>query len=255
MKTLGKHLTNIRKKGSHLVVPYIMAGDGGLDKLVDELMFLQEKGVSAIEVGIPFSDPVADGPVIQDAGLRALNANVTLTDIINKLKNTSITIPLVIMSYLNPIYHYGIEKFISDLSDTPVKGLIIPDMPFEHTDMITEFLSDSDISLIPLVSLTSSKERMQLLVDNAEGFIYAITVNGTTGERVAFDSRIEDRLDFLSSISEYPVLAGFGISEKEHVMNFDKHCDGVIIGSKIVNMLHLKQQDELANFLSEIISL
>lgn len=250
-KGLEKHLNELKTAGKMLVVPYIMAGDGGVEKLEERLLFLEECGVSAIEIGIPFSDPVADGPVIQAAGSRALDQKTTLQAIISKLQKTTVQLPLIVMSYFNPIYRLGLEKVITELKETPVKGLIIPDLPFEHREYIEPLLTDTDIALIPLLSLTSPKERMKEIAEYAEGFIYAVTVNGTTGARTAFAQNIEEHLTYLSSVSSVPVLAGFGVSAIQHVQKFSQACDGVIIGSKVVQLLAEKKNSELATFLKE----
>ncbi|EAG9320761.1 tryptophan synthase subunit alpha [Listeria monocytogenes] len=249
---MTKTLTNkLAKKDHAAVVTYIMGGDGGLDNLEEQLLFLEKSGVSAIEIGIPFSDPVADGPIIQLAGLRALKEQVSLEAILNKLARSKVQIPLIIMSYINPIFHLGIPKFVELVQKTPVKGLIIPDLPFEHQILITPELEGTDIALIPLVSLTSPKERLEEIAKQAEGFIYAVTVNGTTGVRSEFDAHIDNHLAYLKSISPVPVLAGFGVSSIEHVEKFAHVCDGVIIGSKVVQMLHEEKTAELGVFLQK----
>lgn len=237
--------------GTKVIVPYIMAGDGGLENLEANLQLLEKSGATAIEIGIPFSDPVADGPVIQSAGLRALNKGVSLSAILDKLKTSKITIPLIIMSYINPIYKYGIAAFIEAIQDTPVKGLIIPDLPYEHKKMVSDKLVNTDISLVPLVSLTSSEARMKEISTDAEGFIYAVTVNGITGARQQFATNLREHFIRLKSVSPIPVLAGFGISTQTHVEQFHQICDGVVIGSKFVQLFHEGKADEVAAFLEE----
>ncbi|MBP1041673.1 tryptophan synthase subunit alpha [Vagococcus sp. BWB3-3] len=255
VKTLETHLKGIRAEGKALIVPYIMAGAQGLDQLEAELQLLEEANVSAIEIGIPFSDPVADGPVIQAAGLKALEAGVSLKGIIKVIQETKVQTPLVIMSYFNPIYGMGIETFINELKETTVKGLIIPDLPAEHQDYIQPYLAGTDIAIIQLVSLTSPEARIKELVSQAEGFIYAVTVNGTTGQRQDFDSSVGQYLMKLSQQTEVPVLAGFGISQKEQVEQFLKSCDGAIIGSKIVNLFLENRQQEVKTFMTEVSAL
>ncbi|GFH39715.1 tryptophan synthase subunit alpha [Pseudolactococcus insecticola] len=253
MKTLGQHLTALKAADKTLIVPYIMAGDHekGVAGLPETIEFLVANGASAIEVGIPFSDPVADGPVIELAGIRSLKNGTTLTNVIETLKTVTTDVPLVIMSYFNPIYKYGIEKFITDLKETAVKGLILPDVPREHENMITPFLADSDIALVPLVTLTSIPERQAELVKNAEGFIYAVTVNGVTGAGHDYRADLNQHLQHLSELSDAPVLAGFGVSTIDHVKGFRKVVDGVIIGSYIVKALHEKRSSEVADFLKQ----
>lgn len=253
MKALGNFLKNKSDQGQMLVIPYIMAGDhaDGLDGLAETIAFLEENGASAIEIGIPFSDPVADGPVIELAGIRALKNGTTLTNAIETLKTIKTDVPLVIMSYFNPIYKYGIEKFVNDLKDTPVKGLILPDVPREHENMIAPFLTNTDIALVPLVTLTSIPERQAELVKDAKGFIYAVTVNGVTGAGHDYRADLNQHLAKLSEISDAPVLAGFGVSSITHVENFRKAVDGVIVGSYIVKGLHDGKTDEIADFLQK----
>lgn len=196
MKKLGTYFKNKVENDEMLIVPYIMAGDhvDGLDGLAQTIQFLEENGASAIEIGIPFSDPVADGPVIEQAGIRALANGTTLKKVIDKLKQIKTSIPLIIMSYINPIYKYGIEKFVADLGATPVVGLILPDVPREHENMITPYLADTPITLIPFVTLTSTLERQKELVRDASGFIYAVTVNGVTGAGRTYSENLNEHL-------------------------------------------------------------
>lgn len=244
-------LQNAIEQANLAVVPYMMAGDGGLDQLEKQMQLLSDAGATAIELGIPFSDPVADGPVIQKAGARALADNISLEQILDVLTMSKIEIPLVVMSYFNPIYHLGVEKFIELAKKTPIKGLIIPDLPYEHRDFILPHLENTDIALIPLISLTSPKERMKMIAKQAQGFIYAVTVNGTTGERAVFGDKIDENLIYLKTISSVPVLAGFGISNLEHVARFSAVCDGVIVGSKVVQLMHEGKHAELSKFINE----
>lgn len=165
-KTLTKHLQEIKASGKGIFVSYIMAGghDKGLDGLFEMIDLLENSGASAIEVGIPWSDPVADEPVIELAGQRSLAKGVNLTGIVEKLQEKTVEVPLVIMTYINLVYQYGIEKFVKDLAGTSVKGLIIPDLPHEHENLIKLYLDNTDIALVPLVSLTTGVERQKNLL-------------------------------------------------------------------------------------------
>lgn len=249
-KTLTKHLENIATSGKGIFVPYIMAGDyeKALDSLFDTITFLENSGASAIEVGIPWSDPVADGPVIELAGQRSLANGVNLTAIVQKLQEKQTTIPLVIMTYINPVYQYGIEKFIADLKNTSVKGLIIPDLPHEHENMVKPYLTDTDIALVPLVSLTTGIERQKTLCKDAEGFIYAVAINGVTGKTGNYRDNLDKHLTNLKTIADIPVLTGFGVSTPADIERFNKVSDGVIVGTKIVRGLHEGKTDDVANF-------
>ena len=254
-KTLTKHLQAIKDSKRGIFVPYIMAGDHakGLDGLFETIALLENSGVSAIEVGIPWSDPVADGPVIELAGQRSLAKDVTLTAIIKKLQEQKTQVPLVIMTYINPVYQYGIEAFVKDLAETSVKGLIIPDLPDEHADFITPYLKDSDIALVPLVSLTTGIDRQKQLIDGAEGFIYAVAVNGVTGKAGSYRDDLDHHLAQLHEIASIPVLTGFGVSSMEDVHRFNKVSDGVIVGSKIVKTLHQGETEAVAHFISQAV--
>lgn len=235
------------EEGNRAFVPYIMAGENGLDTLKETILFLQEAGVTAIELGIPFSDPVADGPVIQAAGERALSHGVTLRTVMEEVAKfkDEVTVPLVYMTYLNPILQYGIEAFVEDCRVNGISGLIIPDLPLEETGFMREALQEANVALIPLVSLTSPEERIQKITAEAEGFIYAVTVNGITGVRDNFADDLSTHFEKLKAISPVPVLAGFGISTPEHVRSMGTFADGVIVGSAIVTALSQKDYTQV----------
>ncbi len=226
-------------KGDKAFVPYIMAGDGGLETIKPTILKLQQLGVSAIEVGIPFTDPVADGPTIEKAGQRALSHGVTLKGILQELTSFAdeIAVPLVAMTYLNPILAYGIEAFARNAYAAGIRGLIVPDMPLEESSILHPALKAQGIALVQLVSLTSPPERVKKLAAASEGFIYAITVNGTTGVRAEFAENLPAHFSELKRHSNVPVLAGFGISTPGQVKELSTFADGVIVGSQIVAAL------------------
>lgn len=231
----------------NLFVPYIMAGDGGLDVLEKRIAFLEDCGVAAIELGIPFSDPVADGPTIQEAGQRALKSGTTLTGVLETLETfkANRTISIILMAYLNPIFSYGIEKFAVDCKAAGVDGIIIPDLPMEEEDLVTESLHKQSIAFIRLAALTSPKERIEKLARRSEGFLYAVAVKGTTGVQATHDKNIKSYLQTLKEESNVPVLAGFGISTAKQAQELSSYCDGVIVGSKLVQLLHEGKTDEV----------
>lgn len=236
-KTLTSYFQANKAASVPSFVPYIMAGANGLEQLPIEIEVLAENGATAIELGVPFSDPVADGPIIQAAGLAAFANQTTLKKIIATLKKIDSPVPLILMGYANSFFHYGIEALLFDLAETSVKGLIIPDLPYEHRNLIQPYLIDSDIALIQLVTLTSSEKRIQELTAVAEGFVYGVTINGTTGVDKTYSDTLQDHLKKITEISPIPVLAGFGISNREQVEAFNEVCDGVVVGSKLVATL------------------
>lgn len=248
MTTLQRAIESVNDKA---FIPYIMAGDGGLENIKKQILFLQQNGATAIEVGIPFSDPVADGPVIQAAGIRALEAGANLRNILAELTaiKDEVTVPLVVMTYLNPIINFGIEAFAKAAQEANVKGLIVPDMPLEESDLMKPALAQKDIALVQLISLTSPQQRIDQLAEAAEGFIYAVTVNGITGARKGFDTTLHDHLAQLKAASNIPVLAGFGISTRAHVEDMNQTVDGVIVGSAIVQAFHEGRESDIANLM------
>ncbi|MGM8211354.1 tryptophan synthase subunit alpha [Virgibacillus sp. W0430] len=235
-----------RDANENLFVPYIMAGDGGLDQLEDRMLFLQASGVAAIEVGIPFSDPVADGPSIQDAGQRALKAGTTLASVLETLEQfkEKREVPTIIMTYVNLIYRYGVEQFALDCINAGIDGVIVPDVPLEEEDFLTSTFQKHSIAFIRLAARTSPPERLKQIAERAEGFLYAVSVNGTTGARATHQESVHAYLETLKRYSNVPVLAGFGVSTPEQAQQLSANCDGVIVGSKIVDLFH--QSDKLA---------
>jgi tryptophan synthase alpha chain len=240
--------TNNRKA----FVPYIMAGDGGLDNLVNRMVLLEKFGATAIELGVPFSDPVADGPTIQRAGIRALENGTTLKGIISEVAKARrvVSIPIILMTYLNPVYSFGIEAFVKEISDAGVDGCIIPDLPIEEEDMIAPNLENVDVELIRLVTPTTPRERIKLISSKGNGFLYAVTVKGITGVRNEYDAELYQFLKAVQEISLIPVLAGFGISSEEQINVLTKHCDGVIVGSKIVDLFETNNLVEMEGLMS-----
>lgn len=237
---ISQTFDRLKKNDDKAFIAYIMAGDGGLSQLEKQMKYLIEQGTDIIELGIPFSDPLADGPTIQKAGQRALAHGVTLKAILEKVASfkEQISVPIVLMGYLNPIYHLGLDQFTQLAQDAGITGIILPDLPFEEEDVIKNHLDQADIALIRLVTINSGPNRMKKLTKDAKGFIYAVTVAGTTGQQDNYSQETYDYLDQLREISPIPVCAGFGISNRSMAEKIGKHVDGVIVGSAIVNALH-----------------
>ncbi|WP_079510297.1 tryptophan synthase subunit alpha [Mesobacillus jeotgali] len=248
MDRIEKALTEKSKKA---FVPYIMAGDGGLESLKEKLLFLQECGADAIEIGIPFSDPVADGPTIQKAGIRALARGITVKKVLQNLESykNEVSIPVILMTYLNPLVAYGIDAFSHDAANAGVSGCIIPDLPIEEEELVLGSFEQAGLSLIRLVTLTTPKERIKEIAERATGFIYAVTVTGITGTRNKFSEDLAEFLNSVKSASSVPVLAGFGVSTEAQVEEVCKHCDGVIVGSKIIDLFEQNKLEEIKNLI------
>ncbi|MDZ5711907.1 tryptophan synthase subunit alpha [Jeotgalibacillus haloalkalitolerans] len=248
---IKKAIEQVNEQGAKAFVPYIMAGDPSIDDLKDQLHFLQQSGATVIELGIPFSDPAADGPVIQEAGKRALSNGASLSKILEALSaiKETLTVPIVLMTYINPLYKYGLNKVFQDIEDAGVSGLIIPDLPYEQNALIQPFISKTDLAVIQLVTLTSPEERIKTLAEASEGFLYAVSVTGITGERANISEKLESFISRLKSYSSVPVLAGFGISTPEQVKEVSSYGDGVIVGSKIVDLQYKNLQTDIENLI------
>lgn len=244
--------TAIRQREGTAFIPYIMAGDGGLDRLIPTIVQLEEMGATAIELGIPFSDPVADGPIIEAAGMRALSDGVTLQHVLDHLIEGSdqFKVPIVLMTYLNPVFRYGIQPFFDRAAECGVSGVIIPDLPFEESLQLFDGIERNGVAVVPLVTLTSSSKRIAAILDRAEGFVYAVTLKGTTGQTDVFPEELLDHLKTLTATSPIPVLAGFGVHRAEQVQTLGTVCDGVIVGSYIVEAFHEGRVDDVRRLIA-----
>ncbi|WP_242142384.1 MULTISPECIES: tryptophan synthase subunit alpha [unclassified Bacillus cereus group] len=242
------------EQGKKAFIPYIMGGDGGLDVLKERLRFLDKAEASMVEIGIPFSDPVADGPTIQRAGKRALDGGVTLEGILQALAEVRehVKIPFVLMTYFNPILAFGKERFIKKCLKAGIDGIIIPDLPYEEQSIIAPLLHDANIALIPLVTVTSSAERIKKITRESQGFVYAVTVAGVTGARRDFQQDMYRYLETVKAHVHLPVVAGFGISTTKHIKEMMTVCDGVVVGSKMIELLEMEQHDEISKLIGAV---
>ena len=249
-----ERITAAFQDGKKAFIPYVMGGDGGLDKLKEQIRFLDEAGASIVEIGIPFSDPVADGPTIQRAGKRALDSGTTLRGIFQALAEVrqEVTIPFVLMTYLNPILAFGKEQFIGSCLEAGVDGIIVPDLPYEEQNIIAPLLRDANIAFIPLVTVTSPVERIEKITRESQGFVYAVTVAGVTGARQDFKQEIHSYLEKVKAHVHLPVVAGFGISTTEHIEEMIAVCDGVVVGSKVIELLEKGAQDEICELIGAV---
>ncbi|MGM9926165.1 MAG: tryptophan synthase subunit alpha [Bacillus sp. (in: firmicutes)] len=240
-------IQRILERGDKCFVPYIMAGDGGVDQLVARLEFLEKAGATMIEIGIPFSDPAADGPVIQAAGIRALKEGTTIQGIFQVLERVrdTVSIPLIFMTYLNPVLAIGLERFARQCAAIGIDAVIIPDVPLEEEHEVKPYLEEQGLALIRLATLTSPPERLKTLAEGAEGFLYAVAVKGVTGSRSGFEEDVLAYMRSLKEMSAVPVLAGFGISTPEHVKKMSAVCDGIIVGSRIVSCFQEGKEDQI----------
>ncbi|MBQ9669324.1 MAG: tryptophan synthase subunit alpha [Prevotella sp.] len=221
---------------------YFCAGCPTLDSTGDVILTMQRRGIDFIEVGIPFSDPLADGPVIQTAATRALKNGMSVRLLLEQLRavREQVSIPLILMGYLNPILHYGIEQFCADAADAGVSGLIIPDLPFDdYLATVRPAADRHDLRVIMLITPETSDERIRFIDDNTDGFIYMVSSAAITGAQKSFDEQKQDyfrRIDRMQLRN--PRMIGFGISNRQTLEAARQNAAGAIIGSKFVTLLN-----------------
>lgn len=221
---------------------YFCAGCPTLEGTADVTLTLQRRGIDMIEVGIPFSDPMADGPVIQDAATRSLRNGMTLAKIFDQLRaiKDEVRIPLVLMGYLNPIMQYGIEAFCRSCVDSGVSGVIIPDLPFkDYMDEIKPVADRYDLRVIMLITPETSEERIRFIDDHTDGFIYMVSSAATTGAQKSFDEAKQEYFRRINAMNlRNPRMIGFGISNRQTLESSQQNAAGAIIGSKFVTLLN-----------------
>ena len=229
-------------KDSKLLSLYFCAGCPTLEGTGDVIKTLENRGISMIEVGMPFSDPLADGPVIQSAGTVALKNGMTLKLLLSQLKaiKDEVTVPLIIMGYLNPIMHFGIEKFFAACADAGVSGTIIPDLPFDDYQKVVKPIADRyDIRVIMMITPETSEERIRFIDDNTDGFIYMVSSASVTGAQSNFDDAKQSYFNKVNAMKlRNPRMIGFGISNKQTLESAQNNAAGAIIGSKFVSLLN-----------------
>lgn len=233
------------------LIPFIMGGDPDIERSVEILHALPKAGADLIEIGIPFSDPTADGPSIQRAGIRALKAKTTLTKILEMVRGFRIiddATPLILMGYYNPVMHYGPERFAKDAAVAGVDGIILVDLPPEEEQEIVPFLKQNDLALIRLIAPTTQGDRLGILLKSASGFVYTIALKGITGVGAANAGDLNARIHEIKSHTGLPVVAGFGIRTKAQIDALKGVADGAVVGSALVDVIEAnaeKSKDEL----------
>ncbi len=233
------------------LVPFITAGYPEPSEFLDTLRAIAEVG-DVVEIGIPFSDPMADGMTIQRSSYVAIEKGVTLKWIFDQLESIKgqIEIPIVFMSYLNPLLAYGFEELAQRALDSGVCGFIVPDLPFEECAEIRSALEAKGLGLIQLVTPATPQDRLEMLARESRGFLYAVTINGITGGDSGLPDDLAEYLDKVSEVSPLPVCAGFGIRAAEDVVNVGKHAAGAIVGSALVEVL--ENGNDPAEFLRQL---
>jgi tryptophan synthase alpha chain len=253
MNRIDKAFSELKGKNKKAFVPFITAGDPTLDITKSLILTLKSVGADIIELGIPFSDPIADGPSIQRASLRSLEHNTSLRDVLNMVaeirKDTQI--PIVLMGYYNPIFKYGVAKFTKDATESGVDGVVVADLPPDESAELTKSAKEHNLATIFLVAPTSTPDRVKLIAESCTGYIYCVSTTGVTGARTTVSDMLTPTLKLIKKYTDKPIAVGFGVSTPEQASEIAKVADGVIIGSAIVNIIE-KYKDNPSELLSSV---
>lgn len=240
MKSVSEQFQALRDRQQCALIPFVTAGDPDLATTAAALKALDRSGADFIELGVPYSDPLADGPVIQAAATRALQKGTTLDNVLELVKTVSpeLQAPIILFTYYNPILNRGIDTFFQDIAAAGAKGIVIPDLPLEEVSGVIESATQHGIEVILLVAPTSPKERIRAIAEKSQGFIYLVSVTGVTGMRTEIQGRVQELLAELHAITDKPVAVGFGVSQPEQAAQLrDWGADGVVVGSAFVKRL------------------
>jgi len=228
-------------------IPFIVAGYPDMSATKDIMLCLQKNGAAAIELGIPFSDPLADGPVIQAAAKESLDSGTNIEKVFNFLEENkhSFEVPVILFTYFNLVLNYGLERFVERSKLCNISGFIIPDLPLEESDYLNELSKKANIDHIMLIAPTSDTDRIKAIAQKSSGFIYMVSSTGVTGIRDSFSTVLSDVINSIRQVSATPIAVGFGVSKPEHIKTLSKmNVQGSIIGSAIVKLIQERRHDK-----------
>ncbi|MCG3115207.1 MAG: tryptophan synthase subunit alpha [Candidatus Manganitrophus sp. SA1] len=245
MSRIESTMKSVTARGEKALIAYVMAGDPTLSETAQIVLEMEKAGADLIELGVPFSDPVADGPTIQKASERALRQGVTLRGVLDlvTLLRRQTKIPLILMTYSNPIYAFGLGAFFKEAKGAGVDGLIVPDLPHEEAKEFLSLAKRHLIDLIFLVAPTTPAERAERIVKDSGGFVYYVSLTGITGAALTEKESIRARIQKLKSMTDRPVAVGFGISTPDEAKEMGQAADGIIVGSALVKIIETAQND------------
>ncbi|MUO81377.1 tryptophan synthase subunit alpha [Agrobacterium vitis] len=239
---MDKRFADLKEEGRPALVTYFMGGDPDFETSLAIMKALPQAGADVIELGMPFSDPMADGPAIQMAGQRALKAGQTLVktlDMAREFRKGDQATPIVMMGYYNPIYVYGVEKFLDDALEAGIDGLIVVDLPPEMDDELCLPARQRDINFIRLATPTTDEKRLPMVLQNTSGFVYYVSMNGITGSALPDPSKVAGAVGRIKAHTDLPICVGFGVKTAEHARLIGASADGVVVGTAIVNQVAL----------------
>jgi tryptophan synthase alpha chain len=260
MSRLDTTFARLRERGERALMPYFTAGDPSLAETRRLVAAAERAGADSIELGVPFSDPIADGPVVQRAGARALAAGASLPRVLELVANLhadGVRLPIALMTYYNPVLAFGLKSFARTAIDAGADGVIVPDLPYDEADPLRAETEPAGLDLVQFVAPTSPAARVRAIARVARGFIYVVSVTGVTGERASLPPELEAQIRTLRLVTTKPACVGFGVSTPEQVRAVGKLADGIIVGSAIVRLVekhtgdpHLV--DEVAKFITAL---
>jgi tryptophan synthase alpha chain len=248
---------NLKREGRTALIPFLTAGDPDLETTKSLVLEMEKKGADIVELGIPFSDPLADGPTIQASSERSLKKGTTLKKVLLIVKELrkKTEIPLVLMTYYNPVYQFGLNRFVKEAVRNGVDGVIVPDLSPEEGENLRKKAEKEGLALIFLLSPTSSLKRIRLVAEKTKGFLYYVSLAGVTGARDKLSSTIRSSLAKIRGWTDKPIAVGFGISRPEQAREIASWAQGVIVGSALVNIIAKNQKNKnLVKLVGDFIS-
>lgn len=257
MKRIEETFKMLRAKKEKALIVYLTAGDPSLSVTKELIFALEEAGVDILEIGVPFSDPTADGPVIQAASQRSLKAGTTLKGVLEMVREVRKVseIPIVLFGYFNPIFAYGVQRFAQTARKAGVDGVLVVDLPFEEAKELRNYTDKAGIDFISLIAPTTDKDRLKTIVANASGFLYYISITGITGTTAPKIENIKTDVKKIRKITNLPIAVGFGISKPQQARDIAGFSHGVVIGSAVVSLIdENKNNSDLFKILSDYIS-
>lgn len=240
MISVSARFEELRARGQAALIPFITAGDPNLETTAKALRVLDQNGADLIELGVPYSDPLADGPVIQAAATRALQKGTTLDKVLDIVREVApeLRSPIILFTYYNPILNIGVEQFLERIYAAGVRGLVVPDLPLEESHVLLEPAEKAGIEVILLIAPTSPPDRVRAIAEKSQGFIYVVSATGVTGVRTEVAKGVKTMIEQLRTTTDKPIAVGFGISQPEHAKQvIDWSADGAIVGSAMVKKL------------------